>query len=679
MQTHQALAQVISATNSFILPNRMPDTAISLQAYTFFLEEDSQLYSLPEVVHQHFLSPRNFHQTPWQNIHTHAFWMKLSIYNPGVQQDDLYWFLGYPDRVAFYALQDDGAYHLVQRAGLMEPGSGWKKWNQFAFPLHLPAGTTSTFYVHITNEYDIENPLFSQLFTRDSWNEYAVEQYRRFDSLGNWVFFAAGFLCIIAVLSIIGYLQTREASYLILSGFSIAQGLYFFAQLSHYPGQFSLFGFWPSLQYAFDIPGPLLSFYLPYMWLSKHVTAEQLNKLKIYSIWRYILIGICAIVLFQWISMALHNFHLARIIFVTFFYLSLLPAVAFLWWLGNYFTHTVIRIFLIGSWVLWFTALLAFHLGFISHQPLPSYGMQPLSLQILIIGSIISTTAFWVCVLRKLRSTQVAALLHEQQQIDQEQQLMRNLSHQVEELKDMLKQKDEALQQHIDELQHMRQKAMDTEYKLKLNELELKAIRAQMNPHFIFNCLNSIQLFIMQHREELAQEYLSDFSLLIRQTLEMSKINFVSLDEEIQYLQTYLRLEKMRFEDRMDYEIIVAPQLDIHKAELPTMLLQPYVENAVKHGINHPLHKGLISLRFEEQAESLICSVEDNGIGIKRTKAIGVNHFRYHLMAGMEMSKMRAEWINKLYQTDIRIEIIDKEEIYGDASGTIVRIHVPQV
>lgn len=134
----------------------------------------------------------------------------------------------------------------------------------------------------------------------------------------------------------------------------------------------------------------------------------------------------------------------------------------------------------------------------------------------------------------------------------------------------------------------------------------------------------------------------------------------------------------MRFEERMDYEIRIDPEIDPDRTEIPTMLLQPYVENAVKHGINHPRHKGRIIIHFEEKEDVLVCNVEDNGIGIKRTREMGMDNFRKHLMAGMELSKMRAEWINKIFHTEIRIEVIDKEEKLGDMSGTLVRIWVPQ-
>jgi LytS/YehU family sensor histidine kinase len=184
----------------------------------------------------------------------------------------------------------------------------------------------------------------------------------------------------------------------------------------------------------------------------------------------------------------------------------------------------------------------------------------------------------------------------------------------------------------------------------------------------------------MQHDYSLAQQYLSDFSMLIRKTLEMSRLNFVSLDDEISYLDTYLRLEKMRFENKMDFEIAVGPEVVPGEAEIPSMLLQPYIENAVKHGINNnnPGNKGLLKVCFEEVEDDLICTIEDNGIGIRRSRELGMDSFRKHLTAGMELSMNRAELINKMFNTAIRIEITDKEERTPGDSGTIVKITIPQ-
>jgi two-component system LytT family sensor kinase len=664
--------------DTLVLSQSFTDTALDIKSYTATFNDSAHTFSIEQIIHQYFLSPRNFHDIPWPNPSIHDFWLKISIFNPGVQRDDIYWYAGYPDHAYFYASQPDGTYRLAAKAGLMEKGSGWEKWNRFAFLLHLPANSTSTFYLHIINQYDVENPLFSKLYPVDAWNQFALQQDLQFTPLSQWVFFISGLLCIIGVLAIIGYIKTHEKAYVILGLFSLALILYFFAQLSAYPYQFSLFSFWPILQYVFDISGPLLCFYLPFLLLGRHIISVYHASRKLIHIFQYISILIVLLVAVQWIAMTAEHYHTARMVYIFFFYLALLPAVAFFWWLHQRRKEQVTTYFLAGAWILFLTGIISFHAAILSDAQMPSYGMHIFSLKLLMIGSVCALVCFLMSVVHHVRRAQTETIIRQQGLIQQMSREMQKLTNDLQHFEKTFTENSKQLETLSKELNEQRRMKLEAEYQLKSNELELKAIRAQMNPHFIFNCLNSIQLFIMQKHDELAQEYLSDFSLLIRQTLEMSRLNFVSLEEEIRYLQTYLRLEKMRFEERMDYEIVVDPEIDPNRIEIPTMLLQPYVENAVKHGINHPRHKGKITIHFEEQSDVLVCSIEDNGMGIKRTKAMGMDNFRKYLIAGMELSKARAEWINKLFHTEIRIEVIDKEEKFGDMSGTLVRIWVPQ-
>jgi LytS/YehU family sensor histidine kinase len=233
---------------------------------------------------------------------------------------------------------------------------------------------------------------------------------------------------------------------------------------------------------------------------------------------------------------------------------------------------------------------------------------------------------------------------------------------------------------------YYRLKGISNEQKKQLHferqamELEAQALRVQMNPHFIFNCLNSIQLFVMQRDYEYAQKSLSVFSYLIRKTLDFSRRNFISLADEIAYLSTYLGLEKMRFENKMEYNLIVDPAIATAELEIPAMLLQPYVENAVKYGMtnaDYPIGKLMICFN-QIESDMLECLIDDNGIGIARSKEIRTLP-THHQSSGMEISANRAELLNKMYNTGIHIDIIDKSENNPLESGTIVRILIPQL
>ena len=206
----------------------------------------------------------------------------------------------------------------------------------------------------------------------------------------------------------------------------------------------------------------------------------------------------------------------------------------------------------------------------------------------------------------------------------------------------------------------------------KLGELEMQALKAQINPHFVFNCLNSIKGFIYDRDFKQADKYLDKFSELLRSTLDNSSSSIISLQDEINYLDNYLQLEKLRFDDRFEYFIKVDTNVDTNEALVPAMLLQPYVENAIRHGIGHLENKkGIITISVRKEQKQLICEIEDNGVG--REKAIALRselHTEYQ-SRGMQLSKRRAE----LY--GIEQEIVDKKDEQGDATGTIIVLRIP--
>jgi LytS/YehU family sensor histidine kinase len=138
-----------------------------------------------------------------------------------------------------------------------------------------------------------------------------------------------------------------------------------------------------------------------------------------------------------------------------------------------------------------------------------------------------------------------------------------------------------------------------------------------MNPHFVFNALNGIQNFIMSQNKEAANEYLTRFAKLMRLFLESSRENFISLSQEIDMLRLYTDLEQMRFRDKFEVKFEVAEDLDLNQ-EVPSMLLQPFVENAINHGLIYLKEKGVLTLSFENDGqENLVIKIDDNGIGRK--------------------------------------------------------------
>lgn len=210
----------------------------------------------------------------------------------------------------------------------------------------------------------------------------------------------------------------------------------------------------------------------------------------------------------------------------------------------------------------------------------------------------------------------------------------------------------------------------------KLTSLKLESLRSQMKPHFIFNTLNSIQEYILINDTTAASNYLLKFSELIRLYLNHSKVEEISIKEEIRALSTYLSLEKFRFENFKFY-INLDKKVNTDTTFLPSMLLQPYVENAIKHGLFHKDGYKKLSIDFTIKNNVLICTVEDNGIGREMSTNINKSKKEYHKPHSSTANEKRLILLNKNRQEKIKLEIIDKHED-TTASGTKVILTIPQ-
>ena len=206
----------------------------------------------------------------------------------------------------------------------------------------------------------------------------------------------------------------------------------------------------------------------------------------------------------------------------------------------------------------------------------------------------------------------------------------------------------------------------------KLTELEMQALKAQINPHFVFNCLNSIKGFIFDKDFKQADKYLDKFSDLMRSTIDNSDASIISLQNEINYLDNYLQLEKLRFEDKFNYKIKVAADIDKEQFFVPAMLLQPYVENAIRHGMRFLENKkGQININVFAENNFLVCEIVDNGIGRdKAAKLKSKMHVEYQ-SKGMNISRRRAELYN------IEQQVTDKKDENGNATGTTITVKIP--
>lgn len=212
--------------------------------------------------------------------------------------------------------------------------------------------------------------------------------------------------------------------------------------------------------------------------------------------------------------------------------------------------------------------------------------------------------------------------------------------------------------------------------KIKNKEIALQSLRREMNPHFIFNSLNSVNQFIAENKELEANKYLTSYSNLMRNMMENSNKDFISLDKEVEQLKKYLDLEHLRFQDKFDFEIVVDDSLDAERVFVPNMIIQPNLENAIWHGLRYLEQKGFLSLRFEYRNRKMNVLIEDNGIGLTKSRELKTNNQKIYESRGLNNTKERIDLLNELYKKDISFTISEKE---FPESGTIVQIVFPLI
>lgn len=249
----------------------------------------------------------------------------------------------------------------------------------------------------------------------------------------------------------------------------------------------------------------------------------------------------------------------------------------------------------------------------------------------------------------------------------------------------LLKRKNEAhLRQRAEnelEIQRLEGEKDKAALQQRAKELEIQALRSQMNPHFIFNCLNAINRFILGHETEAASDYLTKFSRLMRMIMNHSRHSVISLAEELEVLQLYLDMERLRFKDAFGYNIVLDEELDTTDIHIPPLLLQPFVENAIWHGLMHRPERGLLTVSIHAENDMLTCYIEDNGVGRQKAGMMKSKSAQKHKSMGLQIT---AERLRLLAGSGAPGHYFDIEDLYdkeGNPAGTRVilkiKIHYP--
>ena len=214
----------------------------------------------------------------------------------------------------------------------------------------------------------------------------------------------------------------------------------------------------------------------------------------------------------------------------------------------------------------------------------------------------------------------------------------------------------------------------------QVTELELRTLQLQMNPHFVFNALNAVQSFILTRDTISANNYLSKFANLIRLFLDSSRSKYIVLSEEIKLLSLYVEMEMLRFENKFDFHLNVAPEVN-RFTDVPTMILQPFIENAINHGLRYKTTKGNLYISFYNQGKYLVCKIEDDGVGRERAKQIQSKSSKGYKSQGLKITEERLRTFNMISNSNIRFSIADAIQSLDNKEmdvGTLIEIKFPK-
>ena len=247
-----------------------------------------------------------------------------------------------------------------------------------------------------------------------------------------------------------------------------------------------------------------------------------------------------------------------------------------------------------------------------------------------------------------------------------------------EELEQKVKERTAEIEVKSELLEKEKEEKLMAEFDKQIAEAQLTALNAQMNPHFIFNCMNSIQKYILKNEKSKALDFLQNFSDLMRSVLDSSTKTKIVLDEEIKMLEKYILLEQQRLDHKFDYSIEIAGDLQTDFFEIPGMIIQPYLENAIWHGLMNKADRGRLNVSFERQNGSIRCVVEDNGVGRRRAAELASQSSVKRKSYGMTISQKRMELLQKenLDIPEIQVEDLGLNGYSGTGTRVTIFFHI---
>ncbi len=653
-------AAAFGQEKSLVLAGKLPSPTMDIGPYTtFYVDQSGDTLPLETIRRQRFrpFTKKPDERTNFTKRSILITYLKFTLRN--THPTDTLRVMHQTGTHGLITLYSEN--QVIGRTGIGLPPQ--RRPDRFSLLLSVPPGTERTYLVRVMDYYWSPTPVWSKLATISASIATEFGDY----AIGKWALLAimsllTGCLLFMSLYALYSFLLTRDTAFLYYASYTLICVLFIAHSIDH------RFGF--AMLFPIRISDVIAPFHIALFGFFYTLFLAKVLALKTeYPLMWRILKGLLALMVLQ----ELHC--IAEYAYGKPFFLdaatrvySMVPAglATLLLAIALLRSQSPIRYYLLAGMIC-----------------LVGIGIVPGSLDLYFINlsplldTFVNYPYFWLALgLATEAFCFLLALAYRGRLIELENsRIQKQYSHDLEaqllERTQEIEQKSRMMEQ-----QHIRQ--LETEFEQKLADTEMTALRAQMNPHFIFNCLNSIKLYTLDNEADKASDYLTKFSRLIRLVLENSRSKLVSLQNELEALQLYIELEAMRFKQKLRFSIQVSPGIDQRYLRIPPLLLQPYVENAIWHGLMHKPEGGTVTVVVSQPQENLLhIEIADDGVGRERAAELKSKSAGKHKSFGMQVTADRIRMINQLYNIQTHVRIDDLVDAEGQPAGTEVILHIP--
>ncbi|HTO14760.1 MAG TPA: histidine kinase [Edaphocola sp.] len=605
-------------------------------------------------------------------INKQALWLKFEIVNLDSQNRTFYLYC----KTAYYTVyqETDTGWNQEHNGYLMPlKERTYKKTTRF-LPLSIKPYQTSKLYVKLQSgdlAYSNYYPkIGDQIYYYETLNK--QQKFSSPATVFSLIYFSG--ILMITFFVFILYVSIREKVYLYYLLYLFFQIIFSFIVFGRTPLKIiNIALYYPSIAFLIteSVQFIFIGFYILFIiYLLEIKQPKSLEKsLRLFSwfCFGYAAFSLIMLTFFPSPEMKSYSFIIIRLIVLP---INLL----FIIWIIKKIKHPLIPYFILGNLFFFIGSILSVSVSFLGLHKNPEsifhFGNSLNTIfQMGLLGEVFCFSfaiAHRVRLIQKEKEVNALALIRQLQENKLIQERMNK------ELDEKINQKTNELIKVYSDIEKQREKEIKLEFSQKINELEMMALRTQMNPHFLFNSMNAIKHLILTNRPEDAMFYLDDFSSLLRSVLKNSKRETITVEDELEILKLYLSLEKSRLGDDLQYKIDVHDYDSLSQYPIPGLLLQPFVENAIWHGLSpSDKEEKLLIITFETKEDTLIISIKDNGIGRAASKKFKNNRIRIHQSYGLQISQDRIALFNHTHNMKIHLKIIDLMK-NGVPEGTLI-------